>query len=133
MGTPMSDRQRQQRAAMIVGGAAVGGLAIIGLAIALSSGGDDSTNAIDVSSDLDDELVDHDVVVHVHEHEHHDHARDAPADGALHGTPDDHHRADVAADVAHLADHGGADDVTTDHRPADHDDEASEPGRAAGA
>jgi hypothetical protein len=48
MGTPMSDRQRQQRAAMIVGGAAVGGLAIIGLAIALSSGGDDSTNAIDV-------------------------------------------------------------------------------------
>jgi hypothetical protein len=48
MGAPMSDRQRQQRAAMIVGGAAVGGLAIIGLAIALSSGGDDSTNAIDV-------------------------------------------------------------------------------------
>jgi hypothetical protein len=48
MGTPMSDRQRQQRAAMIVGGAAVGGLAIIGLAIALSSGGDDGTNAIDV-------------------------------------------------------------------------------------
>jgi hypothetical protein len=44
---PMSDRQRQQRAAMIVGGAAVGGLAIIGLAIALSSGGGDDTNAVD--------------------------------------------------------------------------------------
>jgi hypothetical protein len=43
----MSDRQRQQRAAMIVGGAAVGGLAIIGLAIALSSGGGDDTNAVD--------------------------------------------------------------------------------------
>lgn len=43
----MSDRKRQQRAAMIVGGAAVGGLAIIGLAIALSSGGGDDENAID--------------------------------------------------------------------------------------
>lgn len=45
----MSDRRRQQRAALIVGGAAVGGLAIIGLAIALSSGDGDDKNAIDTS------------------------------------------------------------------------------------
>jgi hypothetical protein len=45
----MSDRKRQQRAALIVGGAAVGGLAIIGLAIALSSGDGDDKNSIDTS------------------------------------------------------------------------------------
>jgi hypothetical protein len=43
----MSDRRRQQRAALIVGGAAVGGLAIIGLAIALTSGDGDDSSSID--------------------------------------------------------------------------------------